>query len=217
MGAGIAQVACLGGFETRLHDPLPEALEGGIARVGAALAKGAEGGRWSADAATAAAGRLAPAKTLEDLAGCDLVIEAAPEDLALKRELFARLAEACGAETILATNTSSLLVAAMASAVPRPERLVGMHFFNPPALMELVEIVAAPDSAEPALELVTDVASGWAGPRSAPPTAPASSPTASSAPSASRRCGCSATASRPTRRSTAPAGSAAASAWARSS
>jgi 3-hydroxybutyryl-CoA dehydrogenase len=157
MGAGIAQVACLGGFETRLHDPIPQALAKGIDRVGAALAKGAEGGRWSGDDATAAAARLSPAKAIEDLAGCDLVIEAAPEDLALKRDIFARLAEVCGEGAVLATNTSSLPVVAMASAVPKPERLVGMHFFNPPALMKLVEIVAAPDSSEEALEAATEV------------------------------------------------------------
>jgi 3-hydroxybutyryl-CoA dehydrogenase len=94
---------------------------------------------------------------LEDLPGCDLVIEAAPESLQLKRELFAQLAGICGEGTILATNTSSLLVVAMASAVPRPERLVGMHFFNPPALMKLVEIVAAPDTSEEVLEAATEV------------------------------------------------------------
>lgn len=151
MGSGIGQIAALGGYETRLHDPVPAALEAGIERVAADLAKGAERGRWSAADADEAAGRLSPAPSLADLADCDLVIEAAPEDLELKRELFAALAEVCGPETILATNTSSLPVSAIAAGTPHPERVVGMHFFNPPALMKLVEVVATADSAEDAL------------------------------------------------------------------
>ncbi len=85
------------------------------------------------------------------------MVEAAPEDLELKRELFAALAEACGPEAILATNTSSLPVTAIAAEVPHPERVVGMHFFNPPALMKLVEVVATADSAPEALEATTEV------------------------------------------------------------
>ena len=93
-----------------------------------------------------------PVDDVADLAGCDLVIEAAPEDVELKRRLFAELAEACGPEAILATNTSSLPVTAIAAETPDPERVVGMHFFNPPALMKLVEVVATADSSEAALE-----------------------------------------------------------------
>ncbi len=158
MGAGIAQVACLGGIETHLHDPIPDALATGERRLRAALAKGAERGRWSEEDARLAAERLHAAPALDDLAGCGLVVEAAPEDLELKRELFARLAEACGPAAVLATNTSSLSVTAIAAGVPGPERVVGMHFFNPPALMELVEIVATDDSSEEALTAATDVA-----------------------------------------------------------
>ncbi len=157
MGAGIAQIAALGGYETLLHDPVPEALEAGIERLRAALGKGAERGRWSEEEATAAARLAEGAGSLGDLAECDLVVEAAPESLELKRELFAALAEACGPETILATNTSSLPVAAIAAGVPHPERVVGMHFFNPPALMKLVEVVATERSGEGALEETTEV------------------------------------------------------------
>ena len=123
-----------------------------------ALAKGAERGRWSAAEAEAAAARLRAAPRLEDLAGCELVIEAAPEDLELKRELFARLAEVCGAEAILATNTSSLSVTAIAAGVERPERVCGMHFFNPPALMRLVEVVAGDETSEETLAIASEVA-----------------------------------------------------------
>jgi 3-hydroxybutyryl-CoA dehydrogenase len=157
MGAGIAQIAALGGYETRLHDPVPAALETGIERLRGALAKGAEKGRWSEAEAEAAGERIDAATSLADLAGCDLVVEAAPEDLELKRELFAALADACGPEAILASNTSSLPVTAIAAEAPQPERVLGMHFFNPPALMKLVEVVATERSSEAALEATTEV------------------------------------------------------------
>jgi 3-hydroxybutyryl-CoA dehydrogenase len=157
MGAGIAQIAGIGGYETRLHDPVPVALDRGIERVRDALAKGTEKGRWSEVEARAARDRIGPAASLADLGGCDLVVEAAPEDLELKRELFAALAGTCGPETILATNTSSLPVTAIAADVPHPERVVGMHFFNPPALMKLVEVVATERASKTALEEATEV------------------------------------------------------------
>jgi 3-hydroxybutyryl-CoA dehydrogenase len=157
MGAGIAQVAALGGYETRLHDPVPEALETGTGRLHRALAKGATKGLWSEAEADAAGTRVGAAASLADLGECDLVVEAAPEDLDLKRDLFASLAEACGPRAILATNTSSLPVTAIAEGVPQPERVVGMHFFNPPALMKLVEVVATAASAPEALEATAEV------------------------------------------------------------
>jgi 3-hydroxybutyryl-CoA dehydrogenase len=157
MGAGIAQIAALGGYETRLHDPLPAALEKGTARLRVALTKGASKGLWSEREAEDASARAGAAASLEELCECDLVIEAAPEDLGLKRELFAALAETCGAKAILASNTSSLPVKAIAAEVPRPERVVGMHFFNPPALMKLVEVVATAESSKAALEATTEV------------------------------------------------------------
>jgi 3-hydroxybutyryl-CoA dehydrogenase len=158
MGRGIAQVAALGGYETRVYDALPEAAEDARAKVGEALAKGAARGRWSDADAEAASRRVEPAPQLSRLSACGLLIEAAPEDLGLKRELFAAAAAACGPETVLASNTSSLRVTDIAAAVPSPERVVGMHFFNPPALMRLVEVVAAERSSEEALAVVTEVA-----------------------------------------------------------
>jgi 3-hydroxybutyryl-CoA dehydrogenase len=159
MGAGIAQAAILGGIETVIQDPDEGALERGLARIREGLAKGAERGRWSEDDAARALERLAAGGTgIESLGRAGLVIEAAPEDLELKRELFAALADACGPETVLATNTSSLSVTAIAAPTPAPERVVGMHFFNPPALMELVEVVAGDDSSAAALDAATQVA-----------------------------------------------------------
>jgi 3-hydroxybutyryl-CoA dehydrogenase len=157
MGAGIAQIAALGGYETRLHDPVPAALEEGTARLRVALTKGAAKGLWSEREAEDASARAGSARHLDDFCDCDLVVEAAPEDLGLKRELFAALAETCGAKTILASNTSSLPVTAIAAGVANPERVVGMHFFNPPALMKLVEVVATAESSEAALRATTEV------------------------------------------------------------
>ncbi len=157
MGAGIAQIAALGGFETHLHDADGEALASGRGRLSEALQKGAGRGRWTEAEAAAADGRVEAAPALADLAGCELVIEAAPEVLELKRSLFADLAAVVGPEAVLASNTSSLRVADIAAGAPHPERVVGMHFFNPPALMKLVEVVAAPESSAGALAAATEV------------------------------------------------------------
>lgn len=151
MGAGIAQLACLAGARTLLQDPVPDALARGAGAVRANLAKGAERGRWSAGDAEAAAARLEPVDSIAALAPCEVVIEAAPERLDVKRELFARLSEIVAPDCVLATNTSSIPVTAIAGAVSGPERVVGMHFFNPAPLMRLLEIVAGEESGEPAL------------------------------------------------------------------
>jgi 3-hydroxybutyryl-CoA dehydrogenase len=156
MGAGIAQIAALGGYETRLHDPVPAALETGIERMRAALSKGVAKELWNEREAEEASARAGAAARLDELCECDLVVEAAPEDLELKRNLFATLAETCGSEAILATNTSSLPVTAIAAGIPNPERVVGMHFFNPPALMKLVEVVATEQSGAAALKATTE-------------------------------------------------------------
>jgi len=143
MGAGIAQLACqAAGARTLLHDPFPEALERGVAHVRAQLARGVERGRWSAEDAEAAEGRLEPADSLEGLAECELVIEAAPEVPEVKRELFERLSAIVAPDCVLATNTSSLPVTGVAAAAAHPERVVGMHFFNPAPVMRLVEVIA---------------------------------------------------------------------------
>ena len=94
---------------------------------------------------------------LEELAACDLVIEAAPERLELKRELFARLSRTCGPDAVLATNTSSIPVTALASAAAHPEQVVGMHFFNPPPLMGLLEVIRADQTGEAALRVACEV------------------------------------------------------------
>jgi 3-hydroxybutyryl-CoA dehydrogenase len=153
MGAGIAQLGCLAGIDTYLHDPFPEALERGGEYVHRGLLKGVERNRWPEEVAAEAEAKLVLAGSLEELSRCELVIEAAPERAELKRELFERLSEICAPDTVLATNTSSILVSSLAGAATRPENVVGMHFFNPPPLMRLLEVIAATQTGERALEV----------------------------------------------------------------
>jgi 3-hydroxybutyryl-CoA dehydrogenase len=154
MGAGIAQLACqAASARTLLHDPVADALGRGVETIQGHLARGVERGRLSQDDARAARERLEPVDALEGLAPCDLVIEAAPESLELKRELFQALCEIVPADCVLATNTSSLSVTAVASAASHPERVVGMHFFNPAPVMGLLEVVAGEQSGDDAVAL----------------------------------------------------------------
>jgi 3-hydroxybutyryl-CoA dehydrogenase len=153
MGSGIAQLACRAGARTLLHDPLPEALARGAAKAREGLLKEAAKGKLSEEEATAAGGRLEAVDAMEAFAECDLVIEAAPEIVDLKREIYGRLSEIVGEECVLASNTSSLPVTGIAAAATSPERVVGMHFFNPAPLMKLVEVIAGVRSSESALAL----------------------------------------------------------------
>ena len=152
MGAGIAQLAVRSGARTLLHDPVPEALARGVERITDGLQKEAAKGRLSEEQASAAAGRLEAAGELAQLAPCELVIEAAPERLELKHDMYRRLSEIVGEECVLASNTSSLLITAIAPAAS-PQRVVGMHFFNPAPVMRLLEVVAGEQSSGRALAL----------------------------------------------------------------
>ena len=153
MGSGIAQLAARSGARTLLHDPIPEALEQGVERAREGLRKEAAKGRISEQQAREGGERLQAVATLQELAPCELVIEAAPERLELKHELYAKLSEIVGPECVLASNTSSLLVTALGPAASNPERVVGMHFFNPAPLMKLLEVVAGEQSSPAALAL----------------------------------------------------------------
>jgi 3-hydroxybutyryl-CoA dehydrogenase len=153
MGSGIAQLGAAAGIPTVLHDPLPEALERGVANARRGLERWLEKGRVDG----AAIGLLEAAASLEGLAGCDLVIEAAPERPELKRRLFEDLSRVCGPDAVLATNTSSIPVTSLASAAERPENVVGMHFFNPPPLMRLLEVICADQTGERALAVAREV------------------------------------------------------------
>ena len=153
MGAGIAQLGAAAGMRTLLHDPEPQALERGVVGVRRGLAKWVEKGRVGEDAA----GLVEPVSSLDELAPCELVIEAAPERPELKRDLFGALSVLCGDDVVLATNTSSIPVTSLAGAAARPENVVGMHFFNPPPLMPLLEVIRADQSGDRALQMAIDV------------------------------------------------------------
>ena len=147
MGAGIAQLAAQSGARCLLHDPDADALGRGLESARGRIERGIEKGRLEREAL----GSLEGVDSLAGLAPAGLVIEAAPEDLELKRRLFSEVAGHVADDCVLATNTSSLSVTALAAGVPGPERVVGMHFFNPPPIMQLLEVVAGERSGEPAL------------------------------------------------------------------
>jgi len=141
MGSGIAQVAAAAGYDTVVRDVSKEFLDRGRAGIEKSLAKFVEKGKLDAGARDAALKRLTFTTTVADLKGVDVVIEAITEDLALKNALFKELDGLCGPATIFASNTSSLTIAEMAAATKRADRFVGLHFFNPVPLMQLVEVV----------------------------------------------------------------------------
>ncbi len=141
MGSGIAQVAAAAGYETIVRDVTKELLDRGRAGIEKSLAKFVEKGKLDAAARDATLKRLTFTTSVADLKGVDVVIEAITEDLALKNALFKELDGLCGPATIFASNTSSLTIAEMAAATKRADRFVGLHFFNPVPLMQLVEVV----------------------------------------------------------------------------
>jgi 3-hydroxybutyryl-CoA dehydrogenase len=151
MGSGIAQLAARSGARTLLHDPVAEALQMGLRRARDGLGREAAKGRLSDEQAERASASLEAVDSLDALAPCELVIEAAPERLELKHELYRRLSEIVSEDCVLASNTSSLLVTALGPAASHPERVVGMHFFNPAPLMALLEVVAGEQSSDRAL------------------------------------------------------------------
>lgn len=153
MGSGIAQLACKAGARTLLHDPLGEALKRGTQGVLKGLQKEADKGKLTAEQAREAGERLQPVEELEQLSSCELVIEAAPERLDVKHQLYGRLSEIVSDQCVLASNTSSLPITAVAAGATHPERVVGMHFFNPAPLMRLLEVIAGLLSDERALAI----------------------------------------------------------------
>ena len=158
MGRGIAYASAVSGFDTVLQDTSAEALDRARGEIAATLDKGVQAGKVMAADAAAASTRLATAGALADaVARADLVIEAVPEDMALKLELFRSLDRLTPPEVVLATNTSSLSITEMAGATRRPARVVGMHFFNPVHRMKLLEVVRGLETSEETLAAATAV------------------------------------------------------------
>ncbi|HMJ80782.1 MAG TPA: 3-hydroxyacyl-CoA dehydrogenase NAD-binding domain-containing protein [Candidatus Dormibacteraeota bacterium] len=157
MGAGIAQVCLAGGHDVLLYDVEPGAVERGRARIEDGLRRSVARGRMAESERAAALARLGAAASLADLAAAsDLVIEAALEDLALKRTIFRELDAAARPDVPLASNTSALSIDAIAEATTRPERVLGLHFFNPAPLMALVEVVAGTRTSAVAMRVGSD-------------------------------------------------------------
>jgi 3-hydroxybutyryl-CoA dehydrogenase len=159
MGAGIAEVAARAGFSVVLRSRSADSARRTGDRLDAGLARLVDKGRLTADERVAITDRITTTGDLEDLADCDLVIESVVEDMAAKRPLFAELDAICAPRTVLATNTSTLPVVEMAVHTGRPDRVCGLHFFNPAPMMPLVEVVrpitASDSTIEMARELVT--------------------------------------------------------------
>jgi len=155
MGAGIAETAARAGIPVVLHDPIASGLEAGMERIRASITRAVDKGRLSAAEGQTVVEHVTPSPALDGLAGCGLIIEAAPESLELKHQLFAALS-ALAPEAVLASNTSSIPITAIAPAAARPELVVGMHFFNPPPVMRLLEVIAGIDSSSAAVELARE-------------------------------------------------------------
>jgi 3-hydroxybutyryl-CoA dehydrogenase len=158
MGAGIVQHAAQSGCSVLMYDLKDEFVQRGLGNIRSALQSRVDKGKMSADEMQAILGRIVTTTKRDDAASYDLIIEAAPENIDLKREIFADLGKKASATSILATNTSSLSITSIASASPHPERVVGMHFFNPAPVMPLVEVIAASQTSSDTVESVRSIA-----------------------------------------------------------
>jgi 3-hydroxybutyryl-CoA dehydrogenase len=152
MGHGIAQVAAQAGYDVVLRDVDDERLAKGVGKIEKQLARAVEKGRLEQADADAVRGRIAPTLDYGDFAGCDLVIEAITEDLGLKLEMWREIDAIAKPEAYFATNTSSLAVVDQAAATSRPDRFLGLHFFNPAQVMALVEVIRAVTTSDEAFQ-----------------------------------------------------------------
>ncbi|UVK41888.1 3-hydroxybutyryl-CoA dehydrogenase [Mesorhizobium sp. AR07] len=141
MGGGIAHVSALSGFKVLIYDISPDRIEKGIATISGNMARQVGSGKLDEKVRNEAMSRISSAPAMADLAGADLVIEAATEDETVKRKIYAQLCPQLNPEAILATNTSSISITRLAAQTDRPERFIGIHFMNPVPLMKLVELV----------------------------------------------------------------------------
>ena len=158
MGQGIAHISALAGFNTRLYDNDKSTLEAAMAAVEQTLSKGVELGKITNADRARTLERLTPAMTVEHgVEDAGLVIEAIPEDINLKKDLFRQVADSVPEETVLASNTSSLSITEIASGIPSPDRVVGMHFFNPPHIIKLLEVIRGEKSASEIVDRVCEI------------------------------------------------------------
>lgn len=148
MGAGIAQICAAHGYRVRVTESEPELLEQGLATIKRRLGREVERGRLSRERHDRTLARLKGVGTLEGFADSDLVIEAVVEDLPVKKDLFEQLGDVCKEDAILASNTSSLSLSEMAASSGRPEQVIGIHFFNPPTVLPLVEVISSESTSQ---------------------------------------------------------------------
>jgi len=141
MGSGIAEVCARSGYDVVVREVNDKLLQKGLDRIRKSMAKGVQRGKLTQEEMDAALARIQGTTKMEDFAPCDLVIEAVVEKMEVKKQVFAELDAICPPHAILASNTSSLCITEMASATKRPDKVLGMHFFNPPPIMPLLELV----------------------------------------------------------------------------
>ncbi len=156
MGRGIAQSAALAGYHVILYDVNGDIVESALSKITASIDKGVSLGKTAEETANSAKNAFRLTTSLAETAEADLVIEAAPEKMALKRSIFAELDEAAADHTILSSNTSSLSISALAGATKRPDRFIGLHFFNPAHIMKLVEIIRGDDTSQETVEAASE-------------------------------------------------------------
>lgn len=161
MGAGIAQVAAVAGYSVKLYDTTPEAVTKAVNSIRQNISKLVEKNRITRDEAEAVTARLLPASILNELADAQLVVEAVVENLDIKRRVFADLEGIVACDCILATNTSSFSVTAIAAGLKVPQRVVGMHFFNPVPIMQLVEVISGLVTDPALIDVVCSTAAVW--------------------------------------------------------
>ena len=152
MGSGIAEVAARSGYQVTVSEATQELLDRGLGNIRASMERGVKAGKLAAEDMNAALGRIQGTTSLDGFKDCDIVIEAITENLPLKKEVFAKLDAVCPPGAILASNTSCLSVIDMAMATKRPDKVVGMHFFNPVPVMKLLEVVKTIASSPETLE-----------------------------------------------------------------
>jgi 3-hydroxybutyryl-CoA dehydrogenase len=158
MGAGLAEVAARAGYDVVVRSRTQSSADAMLSALGRALAKAVERGKATDDERTAILGRITATDQIADLAGCDLVIESVVEDLDVKKALFAELDAVLGADAIIATNTSTLPVVELAMSTQRPDRVCGIHFFNPAPMMKLVEIIRPLTASDDTIATATEFA-----------------------------------------------------------
>ena len=158
MGGGIAQVSAAAGFKTIVREVNQAALDKGLARIGKFLDGGVEKGKMTPDQRSAVLGNLSGTTDFSSMSGCDLIIEAIVENVTVKAEAFSALEKVVGAQTVFASNTSSLCIMELAAKTGRPDQFGGLHFFNPVPLMKLVEVIRALTTSDETYKILFDFA-----------------------------------------------------------